>query len=106
MNNESPKPAPRDRIFQTAVRLFAKHGFAGTGMRELANKADVNLAMINYFYGSKKGLLKEILDDFFVGYIALNPNFRTTLLSGICIPKLVLKEDANERKKKGTFGQV
>ena len=37
---------------------------------------------------------------------ALNPNFRTTLLSGICIPKLVLKEDANERKKKGTFGQI
>ena len=37
---------------------------------------------------------------------ALNPNIRTTLLSGICIPKVVLKENANERKKKGTFGQV
>ena len=41
-----------------------------------------------------------------LGKTALTPNIRTTLLSGICIPKLVLKEDANERKKKGTFGQV
>ena len=38
--------------------------------------------------------------------VRLPPNIRTTLLSGICIPKLVLKEDANERKKKGTFGEV
>ena len=35
---------------------------------------------------------------------ALNPNIRTTLLGGICIQKLVLMENANERKKKGTFG--
>ena len=71
MDNGSSKSAPRDRIFQTAVKLFARHGYAGTGLRELASKADVNLAMINYFYGSKKGLLKEILDDFFAGYIVI-----------------------------------
>jgi len=71
MNSKLPDTAPKDRIFNTAVKLFARHGFAGTGLRELATKADVNLAMINYFYGSKKGLLKEILDDFFAGYIAI-----------------------------------
>ena len=38
--------------------------------------------------------------------VALSPDFWTILLSGICIPKLVLKENANERKKKSTFGQV
>jgi AcrR family transcriptional regulator len=59
----------RQRIIDAAVRLFAQHGFAATGLRELAAAADVNLAMINYFFGSKKGLLKEILDDFFAGYV-------------------------------------
>ncbi len=66
------KPPPtesRKRILDAAVRLFARHGYAGTGLRELATEADVNLAMINYFFGSKKGLLKEILDDFFAGYL-------------------------------------
>ena len=35
---------------------------------------------------------------------ALNPNIETTILSGICIPKMVFKRDANEKKKKSIFG--
>jgi AcrR family transcriptional regulator len=62
---------PKERIHQAAVVLFARQGFAGTGLRELAAKAEVNLAMINYFFGSKKGLLKEILDGFFEEYLSL-----------------------------------
>ena len=59
----------RERIIQTAVMLFARKGYAETGLRELAATAKVNLAMINYFFGSKKELLKEILDTFFSGYL-------------------------------------
>ena len=65
------KPNSKKRILQTAVSLFASHGFAETGMRELAAKAEVNLSMVNYFFGSKKGLLKEILDSFLSGYLAI-----------------------------------
>lgn len=65
------EPDSRERIFQAALRLFSRKGYAGTGMRELATEAGVNLAMINYFYGSKIGLLKEILDDYFENYIAI-----------------------------------
>jgi len=61
----------RERIYKTAVSLFARQGFAETGVREIANTADVNLSMINYFFGSKKGVLKTILDDFFAGYLAI-----------------------------------
>ncbi len=59
----------RERIIQTAVTLFARKGYAETGLRELAATAKVNLAMINYFFGSKKELLKGILDTFFSGYL-------------------------------------
>ena len=38
---------PREHIFQTAIQLFAQHGFAGTGLWELANQADVNLEQSN-----------------------------------------------------------
>ena len=58
-------PDTRQRIFDAAVHLFAKKGFAATGVRELVREADVNLATVNYFFGSKKGLLRAILDDFF-----------------------------------------
>ena len=68
---EPKKKDSRERILQAAVVLFARQGFANTGMRQLAEEAGVNLAMINYFFGTKKGLLKEILDAFFAGYLAL-----------------------------------
>ena len=61
----------KQRIIATASTLFARKGFAATGLRELAKEAGVNLAMINYFFGSKKGLLEEILNTFFSGYSAL-----------------------------------
>lgn len=63
--------ASKERILETAVTLFARKGYAGTGMRELADTAGVNLAMINYFFGSKKELLKVILETFFSGYLKI-----------------------------------
>ncbi len=61
----------KDRIVQAAISLFAHQGFAETGIRELASQAGANLSMVNYHFGSKKGLLKEILDSFFSGYVAI-----------------------------------
>ncbi|MCF6289983.1 MAG: TetR family transcriptional regulator [Desulfobacterales bacterium] len=71
VNNNQAGQQSRERIIGAAVKLFARQGFAGTGLRELAAAADVNLAMINYFFGSKKELLKEILDIFLSGYLAI-----------------------------------
>ncbi len=62
---------PRERILAAALTLFARQGFDRTGMRELAREADVNLAMINYFFGSKKRLLMEILDTFFSEFLMI-----------------------------------
>ncbi len=61
----------RQRIIDAALHLFSKKGFSATGLRELAREADVNVAMVSYFFGSKKGLLKELLDHFFSGYLDL-----------------------------------
>ncbi len=61
-------PNSKKRIMASAVKLFARKGFATVGMRELAEDADVNLAMINYFFGSKKELLKVILHSFYTSY--------------------------------------
>lgn len=55
----------KQRILDTAIRLFARQGFGATGMRELAREADVNLAMINYYFGSKLELLRAIFDHYF-----------------------------------------
>lgn len=61
---------PKDRILKAAIHLFAQKGFDGVGVRELADTAHVNLSMINYYFGSKAGILKAIIDAFFTKYIA------------------------------------
>lgn len=66
-----PMPATKQAVYDTAIRLFARNGFAATGMRELSREAGVNLATVNYFFGSKKGLLKAILEDYFTGLEAV-----------------------------------
>jgi AcrR family transcriptional regulator len=61
----------QQRILENGVAIFARKGYGNTGLRELAEQAGVNLAMINYFFGSKKGLLKEILDSFLSRYLEI-----------------------------------
>lgn len=48
---------------QAAIELFAEKGYEGTSIRDLAHKADVNLAMINYYFGSKEKLFESLLSE-------------------------------------------
>jgi len=70
-DKKQQKAESKERILQAAISLFARNGFAETGMRELVAEANVNLSMVNYFFGSKKDLLKEILDTFLSGYLTI-----------------------------------
>lgn len=47
-------------IMESAEKLFAEKGFAGTSVRDIADEADVNLAMISYYFGSKEKLMETI----------------------------------------------
>jgi AcrR family transcriptional regulator len=51
----------RDRILDAADRLFGERGFRGTSMRALTREARVNLAAVNYHFGSKQELLRAAL---------------------------------------------
>ena len=50
------------QIMETAEVLFAEKGFNGTSVRDIAVKANVNLAMISYYFGSKDKLLEALFD--------------------------------------------
>jgi AcrR family transcriptional regulator len=62
-----PDPAsPRGRILSAARGLFAHRGLASTTTRAIAERAQVNLAMIHYYYGSKEALYERVLAQEFV----------------------------------------
>jgi AcrR family transcriptional regulator len=50
----------RDRILDVAERLFMERGYEGTSMRMITGAAEVNLAAVNYHFGSKEALLREV----------------------------------------------
>ena len=50
----------KDRILSAAEELFAQHGFAGTSLRQVTSQADVNIAAVNYHFGSKENLVNEV----------------------------------------------
>ena len=50
----------KDKILGAAEELFATHGFAGTSLRQVTSRADVNIAAVNYHFGSKENLVNEV----------------------------------------------
>ncbi|BCH27707.1 TetR/AcrR family transcriptional regulator [Mesorhizobium sp. L-8-3] len=52
--------ATRTRILESAEAEFAVHGFDGVSVRQIALRAEVPVALINYHFGSKDGLYRAI----------------------------------------------
>ena len=52
----------RDKILKAAKELFEEKGFEPTSVREIAMLAEVNVALINYHFGSKQKLLEELVE--------------------------------------------
>jgi AcrR family transcriptional regulator len=50
----------RERILDAAEHLFMAHGYDGTSMRQITGDAGVNLAAVNYHFGSKEALMQEV----------------------------------------------
>jgi AcrR family transcriptional regulator len=50
-----------ERIFNAAERLFGQYGFPGASLRQITDEANVNLASVNYHFGTKEDLYKQVL---------------------------------------------
>ena len=50
----------RERILDVAEGLFMEFGYDGTSMRQITGEASVNLAAVNYHFGSKEALMQEV----------------------------------------------
>jgi len=57
----SSKADTKHRILDAAEYLFAHNGYQGTSLREITGRAKVNLAAVNYHFGSKKTLVEEVI---------------------------------------------
>jgi AcrR family transcriptional regulator len=60
------KPEKQDKktcIIIAAEKLFSELGYDGTSTRKIAKESGANMAMINYYFGSKDGIFQEIITE-------------------------------------------
>jgi len=55
------KPNSREELIAAAKALFAKNGYDGASVKEIADAAGVNVGLIAYYFGGKLGIFRECL---------------------------------------------
>ena len=94
----------KDRILGAAEELFAQFGFTGTSLRQVTSRADVNIAAVNYHFGSKENLVNEVfrrrMDDMsrqrlsaLQDAIQQHPGELEPILAAFVEPALALAQD-------------
>jgi AcrR family transcriptional regulator len=83
MNTKTGQPDTKQLILDSAEYLFANKGFRGTSMRAITGRARVNIAAVNYHFGSKKTLLEAVIKrriypDVLYAFIQPTLQFRET----------------------------
>jgi len=58
----------RQAILDAAEKLFCETGYEGTSTRQIAKESGANMAMINYYFGSKEGVFVEIMNNRIEGF--------------------------------------
>ena len=106
-----PVPTPpaetKNRILDAAEKLFMEHGYEATSLRAITTAAEVNLAAVNYHFGSKEELFQAVLTrrldpmnqqrlellTRFEGEAAPKPLGCDRILTALLIPALKLARD-------------
>jgi len=64
----------REKILRAAEKIFAEKGLAGASVRAITSAAEVNHALISYYFGSKVALYQEVLER--TSQLLAEPRFR------------------------------
>jgi len=73
----------RDRLRQAAIEVFSQKGFNRASTREICQRAGVNGAAINYYFGDKISLYREVTQP---------PSYLTEIPEGLAAPEISLRE--------------
>jgi AcrR family transcriptional regulator len=71
LKSSAPRGETEKKIKGAARRLFTRNGYAATRTRDIAREADINLALLNYYFRSKQALFNivmlENIEEFLTG---------------------------------------
>ncbi len=106
----------KEQIISVAERLFAELGFTGTTLRNVVSEAGVNLAAVNYHFGSKENLFRAVVARFARPVVAKELNLLSKLTARAELPSVeeiltamlqpsleILAQDENTRLVRAQF---
>src|SRR5699024_120480 len=64
----------KQKVIDAASVLFFQNGFHGTSVRDIADKASVNVSLISYYFKSKQGLLEYAVTQYYEAYLEIIEN--------------------------------
>lgn len=59
----------KEKVLQAAITLFYQKGFSGTSVRDIAERAKVNVSLISYYFKNKQGLLEYAVINYYEQYL-------------------------------------
>ncbi|KGX93341.1 TetR family transcriptional regulator [Pontibacillus halophilus JSM 076056 = DSM 19796] len=65
------KETSKEKVKRAASLLFFTKGYAGTSIRDIASKANVNVSLISYHFKNKQGLLEYLMIQYFEPYLEM-----------------------------------
>src|SRR3989338_9131414 len=54
----------KETLLRAAASVFARHGYDGATVKELAEAAGVNVSLVSYYFDGKEGLYRAVLESF------------------------------------------
>lgn len=75
----------KQKVIDAASSLFFQNGFHGTSVRDIADRATVNVSLISYYFKSKQGLLEHSVTRYYEAYLE---TIETTLADNESCPPL------------------
>lgn len=82
----------KKRILKVATKFFAQKGLDGTSVRDIAKAANVNVAMVSYYWGGKKELFQSIIN----GLVETQTKYAKSSLDFAINPEDLSKEEQIE----------
>lgn len=100
----------RQDLVKAATHLFAKQGYHATSVKEIADKAKVNISLVSYYFGGKEGLYKACLEPFAESKLS----FLTDQMGGKISSrdeykfrmKMIMKDMISDEMRNGEMGQI
>src|SRR5437870_1602341 len=81
--------ATRARVLHSALTLFSEHGVGNTSIREIARGADVSLAMVHHYFGSKDDLYDACIASMYTELTEMRGDLELALASGGSFDELI-----------------